>query len=369
MYNLNIAVLLLCASSLANSQEWIKGPARFEYLVISKETKSLTQSEAESGCLEKGSSLPSLSNNGELTFIGNTFGITHFWTSGSPQVVHDQILQMWPDNTPVTLRSAVSCATLPLSCAVAVSSGNLWSVLRQTKRSVSHVCQRRVSAEDRQIAGTNGIDYFLIDSPMNYADAQLKCQSKKLSLPSFFDRTALRFVTAMIDEAHTYWTKAELSDDGISYQWSNKVAVGKDIEVSPTCKDNLDECHLASRTGKLTVFPEYQLASIVICAGYRNAFQFQDEDIPFTVNNMPTSMVIEAIVVARRAIQTVRDVEGQKQLIVEHLDLTYGQKWSCSIQSEDGAILTTRPRKSQKNFSQFIIDGAVVTLYQTVSKA
>ncbi|KAI1298455.1 hypothetical protein HDE_04175 [Halotydeus destructor] len=378
---------LLTSCLLTHAEEWIEGPTRYEYLVLSSDTQLLNHSDAESECLGKGGYLPSLSIYGEGEFLLDTMGLRSFWTSSSAKVLDGDIVQRWPDNVPAAInRFERYCKALPLRCHVAFDAGYqqiivnyqlqyifpnhadpLYSVLQRNKREVFRVCQRQMSTEDRQISGINGLNYSLIDSPMSYADAIATCRSMKSSLPSFFDRGVLRMLTAMINHGHSYWTRAALSENGASYQWSENVAVGNDTVVSQECINNKEECHLASHTGELTVLPGYRPVSLVICASYPNTFKHQDEDIPFTINNMPTSMAEEAVSVSRKIIRVIKDAPGQAQLISQHFDRAYGQKWSCLVQYEHGCKLATQAGKLDKNFIQFIIDGVVVTMYQTVS--
>ncbi|KAI1298457.1 hypothetical protein HDE_04177 [Halotydeus destructor] len=362
-------IFLIALSSLTSGQEWIKGPTRYEYLVLSKSHIPLTYSEAESGCRKKEGSLPSLSFDADYQFVKNTLGLSSYYASSLSKVVNDEIKQVWPDN--VRVKTSIfegPCQTSPLKCIVLVFDNNFYSITREVSRQASHVCQRRVLAEDRQIAGINAMDYLLIDSPMNYANSLAACLLKRFSLASFSDPAALGFLTEQIGYAHTYWTRADLSEDGVSFQWSAKVPVGKGIVISSGCRFNMQKCKLGSLNGKLTVMPDDQIASIVICARYRNAFKYV-EDIPITVNKMTKSMANEAIAVSRKALKAVKDVQGQVTMISQHFDNTYGLKWNCSIDDEHGVKLATQAEKRARNFIQFITDGAVVTLYQTVSKA
>ncbi|KAI1298488.1 hypothetical protein HDE_04172 [Halotydeus destructor] len=362
-----VMVFLLKLTSLTSAKEWIKGPTRYEYLVLSKESMELSFEEAESSCREEGGFLPRIDS--EFPFLQQRLGVEKYWIPVLPKWLSYGIKYLWPDGTPSGINSeSPHCRRYPNECAVYVERSYLYSYPAHMKLSASHVCQRRLPAENRSLSGIKGIEYFLIDSPMNFAEAKLACQTNERSLPYFVDPEALRFVTAMIGYDHTYWTGADYSADEVSYQWVDNAAINNNIAKSDDCKGYLEECYVASNTGELTVLPHYQELSIVVCASYSSTFKYHDEDIPFTINNMPTSMTAEAVSVSRQARNTFKSVKDQVQLITQHFDKTYGQKWHCSIYKEHEVLLTTRSRRIDKNFIQFIVDGAVITMFQSFAK-
>ncbi|KAI1298461.1 hypothetical protein HDE_04173 [Halotydeus destructor] len=111
-------------------------------------------------CREQDGSLPSLTTQEDVEFIRDALGVADYWTSGLPKVVNFQLKQVWPNNAPVKDIQSIDpiCRTFLLRCAILVESSNLQSVLREVKKSVNHVCQRRLETENGLIPGPNAID-------------------------------------------------------------------------------------------------------------------------------------------------------------------------------------------------------------------